>query len=62
MPVDNERKHGGVAEPLRPIMAGDINEERKEKVNQLALRFLIGKCADRLLCLPQVKMNPLFQA
>jgi hypothetical protein len=30
MPVDNERKHGGVAEPIRRFMA-DINMRRGKK-------------------------------
>jgi hypothetical protein len=46
MPVDNEPKHGGVAEPIRRFMAGDINQEEKEKngkQTKKALRFLIGR-------------------
>jgi hypothetical protein len=33
MPVDNERKHGGVAEPIRRWMAMDINRKRKDLTN-----------------------------
>jgi hypothetical protein len=58
MPVDNERKHGGVAEPIRRFMAGDINQEEKGKRLEStteALRFLIGRnVLCRLLCLPRV--------
>jgi hypothetical protein len=30
MPVDNERKHGGVAEPIRRL-TGDVNLEEEKK-------------------------------
>jgi hypothetical protein len=61
MPVDNERKHGGVAEPIRRLMAMDVNPKRKGRVGQLkALRFLIGRNAGRLLCLPRVLNFHLF--
>jgi hypothetical protein len=30
MVVDNERKHGGVAEPIRCHIAGMLNEEEKK--------------------------------
>jgi hypothetical protein len=46
MPVDNERKHGGVAD--LPPHGRDIKVEEKEKIDQLkALRFLIEEmCSD----------------
>jgi hypothetical protein len=40
MPVDNERKHGGVAEPIRRCMAGDTRR-RKEKIGPTELCVLI---------------------
>jgi IS4 transposase len=40
MPVDNERKHGGVAEPLRRAAWQGIQEEERKRLDQLkALRF-----------------------
>jgi hypothetical protein len=43
MPVDNERKHGGVAEPIRRY-GRDVNIEEEERIHQLkALRFLNGR-------------------
>jgi hypothetical protein len=54
MPVDNERKHGGVAEPIRRWMQGDVNPEEERKSSQLkALRFLNGRNVLVLLCLPR---------
>jgi hypothetical protein len=40
---DNERKHGGVAEPIRRLLAMDVNFEEEGKSNYKALRFLIGR-------------------
>jgi hypothetical protein len=45
MPVDNERKHGGVAEPIRRFVTG-ILSKRKREVNWKALRFRLKMCAD----------------
>jgi hypothetical protein len=46
MPVDNERKHGGVAEPIRRIAEKGFElEEERKRIGQLkALRFLIEMC------------------
>jgi hypothetical protein len=43
MPVDNERKHGGVAEPIRRWMAKDVNRKERKRRPTEALRFLIGR-------------------
>jgi hypothetical protein len=44
MPVDNERKHGGVAESIRRWMVGIQPSKRKERSSTKlkALRFLHG--------------------
>jgi hypothetical protein len=42
MPVDNEPKHGGVAEPFRRYMIG-MFAKRKKRFELKALRFLIGR-------------------
>jgi hypothetical protein len=47
MPVDNERKHGGVAEPIRRLWQVITTKRRNGQLN-----FAISvwkKCADRLL-------------
>jgi hypothetical protein len=33
MPVDNERKHGGVAEPIRRFMAGMLTKKKRKLTN-----------------------------
>jgi hypothetical protein len=44
MPVDNERKHGGVAEPIRRLMAGMLPAKEENRLDQLkALHFLYGR-------------------
>jgi hypothetical protein len=44
MPADNERKHGGVAEPIRRFMTGISTPKRKGRSRPTkALRFLIGR-------------------
>jgi hypothetical protein len=43
MPADNERKHGGVAEPIRRYMARILTPKRKEENQLKALRFLNGR-------------------
>jgi hypothetical protein len=60
MPVDNERKHGGVAEPIRRHVTRDVNTEEKRKVFVNFAAFRWKKCAGRLLCLPRVLNFPFF--
>jgi hypothetical protein len=63
MPVDNERKHGGVAEPIRRCMAGDINqEEERKRFDQLkALRFLIEEMLiDYYIYRECIEVSPFF--
>jgi hypothetical protein len=37
MPVDNEPKHGGVAEPIRRYCKGCKDEEESKRIDQLRL-------------------------
>jgi hypothetical protein len=53
MPVDNERKHGGVAEPIRRFIARMLPRKGKKRINQLKALISEWKNADRLLHLPR---------
>jgi hypothetical protein len=57
MPVDNELKHGGVAEPIRRLMVRDTDTPRSKSIDQLKafIDAMTGEdMRDRLLYLREV--------